>query len=95
MEVEEQEMCIGNRNNKYAALIPVASMCLVVGILWPYLFHPATLLGKDLSDGLRGLLFGLSIGINVMAIRLARRQSRGGGASAANESDLPDVETRA
>jgi hypothetical protein len=94
MEMEEQKMRIGNRMNKPAGLIPVASMCLVVGILWPYLFHPATLLGKDLSDGLRGLLFGASIGINVMAIRLARRQGRCGSSIAANDSDLPGPETR-
>ncbi|MFZ0277549.1 MAG: hypothetical protein WA254_23030 [Candidatus Sulfotelmatobacter sp.] len=87
-------MCIGNRRNKSTALIPVASMCLVVGLLWPYLFHPATLLGKDLSDGLRGLLFGASIGINVMAIRLGRRQGRCGGSIAAHEGGLPDSETR-
>ncbi len=86
-------MCIGNRMNKPAGLIPVASMCLVVGILWPYLFHPATHLGKDLSDGLRGLLFGASIGINLMAVRLARRQGRCGSSTAANNSDLPGTGT--
>jgi len=87
-------MCIGNRKNKSAALIPVASMCLVVGLLWPYLFHPATALGKDLSDGLRGLLFGASIGINVMAIRLGRRQGRCSGLAAGNDNDLPGAGTR-
>ncbi len=87
-------MCIGNRKNKSAGLIPVASMCLVVGILWPYLFHPATSFGKDLSDGLRGLLFGASIGIHVMAIGLARRQGRCGGSVAGNDTGLPGAETR-
>jgi hypothetical protein len=94
MEMEEQKMRIGNRWNKPAGLIPVASACLVVGILWPYLFHPATLFGKDLSDGLRGLLFGASIGINVMAIGLARRSGRCGSSVAGNDSDLPEPETR-
>ncbi len=87
-------MCIGNRKNKSAGLIPVASMCLGLGILWPDLFHPATLLGKDLSDGLRGLLFGASIGINVMAIGLARRQGRCSSSIASHEGSLPDPETR-
>jgi hypothetical protein len=89
MEVEEQKMCIGNRRNKAAALIPIALMCLVVGLLWPNLFHPATALGKDWSDGVRGLLFGASIGINVMAIRLGRRQGRCGRSIAASNGDLP------
>ncbi|MGA8215060.1 MAG: hypothetical protein WB799_15805 [Candidatus Sulfotelmatobacter sp.] len=79
--------------NKPAGLIPVASMCLVIGILWPYLFHPATLLGKDLGDGLRGLLFGASIGINLMAVRSARRQGRCGSSIAAKNSDLPGAGT--
>jgi len=87
-------MGIGNRNNKSAGLIPVASMCLVVGILWPYLFHPTTSSWKDASEGLRGLLFGASIGINAMAARLARHQRRCGGSSAANESDLSGVDKR-
>jgi hypothetical protein len=94
MEMEEQKMRIENRNNKSTALIPVASSCLVVAILWPYLFHPETSFWKDASDGLRGLLFGASIGINVMAIRLGRSQVRCGGSSPANESELPDAETR-
>jgi hypothetical protein len=81
-------MCIGNRKNKSAALIPVASMCLVMGLLWPNLFHPATPLGKDLSDGLRGLMFGASIGINVMAIRLGRRQGRCSSLVAGHDNDL-------
>jgi hypothetical protein len=87
-------MCIGNRKNKSAALIPVASMCLVMGLLWPNLFHPATPLGKDLSDGLRGLMFGASIGINVMAIRLGRRQVRCSSLVAGNDNDLPDTRPR-
>jgi hypothetical protein len=87
-------MCIGNRRNKFTALIPVASMCLVMGLLWPNLSHPATLLGKDLSDGFRGLLFGASIGINVMAIRLGRRQGRCSGSVAGNDSGLPGAGTR-
>jgi hypothetical protein len=91
--MEEQTMRVGNRNNKSAALIPAASLCLVVAILWPQLFHPATSFWKDASDGLRGLLFGASIGINVMAILLGR-QVRCGGSSAVNESELPDAETR-
>ena len=87
-------MCIGNRRNKSTALIPVASMCLVMGLLWPNLFHPATPLGKDLSDGLRGLMFGASIGINVMAIRLGRRQVRCSSLVAGNDNDLPDTRPR-
>jgi hypothetical protein len=72
-------MCIRNRTNKFANLIPFAMACLGLGILWPDFFHPATHLGKDVSDGLRGLLFGVSIGINLMAAWRAAHQRRSGG----------------
>jgi hypothetical protein len=72
-------MCIRNRTNKFTNLIPFAMACLGLGILWPNFFHPVTHSGKDLSDGLRGLFFGVSIGINLMAGWQAARQRRSGG----------------
>ncbi|MFZ0817897.1 MAG: hypothetical protein WAM78_20400 [Candidatus Sulfotelmatobacter sp.] len=71
-------MCILNQTNKFANLIPFAMACLGLAILLPDFFHPATRSGKDLSDGLRGLLFGVSIGINLMAAWRAARQRRSG-----------------
>jgi hypothetical protein len=52
---------------------------LILGIAWPYFFHPATGSWKGLSDGLRGIMFGLSIGINLMAARSTGRQPGCGG----------------
>jgi len=87
-------MSFRNRIKKPAGLIPVAMMCLVVGILWPNFFHPTTQLWKNWSEGLRGLLFGLSIGINLMAVRLAARQRRCGSSPAAGDGDPMDTQTR-
>lgn len=71
-------MCVRNQTNKPAALIPFAMACLAIGVLWPNFFHPASHFGKDLSEGMRGLLFGVSIGINLMAAWLGARQRRSG-----------------
>ncbi len=88
-------MTFRNRSKKPAGLIPVAMMFLVIGILWPNFFHPTTQLGKNWSEGLRGLMFGLSVGINVMAVVRAGRQRRcGGAATAAPDHDLPDTQPR-
>jgi hypothetical protein len=52
-------------------MIPIAMMFLVMGIFWPYFFHPASQLAQSLNQGVRGLLFGISFGISLVAIRLA------------------------
>ena len=49
-------------------MMPIGMLCLVLGIIWPIFFHPVSKMGQDWSDGLRGLLYGLSIGINIMAV---------------------------
>ncbi len=56
------------------SLLPLANAFLILGILWPYIYHPATHAGREWSDALRGLVLGLSIGINLMAV-WRRRQS--------------------
>ena len=51
------------KNHQAAALIPVGMMFLVAAILLPYWLHPSSQSGLNLSHGLRGLLFGISLGI--------------------------------
>ena len=48
-------------------LMPIATSCMIAGIMWPYLFHPATQLGKNLSHALCGMLLGFSITANLGA----------------------------
>jgi hypothetical protein len=54
-------------------------MFLVVSILWPYCFHPTTKPWTVLSEGVRGMMFGICFGINIFALMQARRQRRCGG----------------
>ena len=59
-------------------LVPVAMALLVTGltllmfgIAWPRFAFPAAHLGIEWSDFLRGLLFGLSIVLEISAVVLA------------------------
>jgi hypothetical protein len=52
---------------------------LVVALGWPRFLHPTTPFGDELSDGVRGLMFGLSFGLNLWTVRLAARQRGCGG----------------
>jgi hypothetical protein len=69
-------MIFRNRRKQTAGLVPVATMFLVVSILWPYCFHPTTRPWTVLSEGVRGMMFGICFGINIFAIVQARRQRR-------------------
>jgi hypothetical protein len=65
------------RNSRF--LMPIGMMFLVIAILFPTLTHPSSTLSQDWLDGIRGLLYGLSIGFNLLAVlRIARvRRSSG------------------
>lgn len=49
-------------------LLPLANAFLILGIVWPYIYHPATQVGKDWNDPLRGLILGVAIGVNLTAM---------------------------
>jgi hypothetical protein len=40
------------------------------------LAHPSSKLSQDWFDGIRGVLYGLSIGFNLMAVRMKGRAQR-------------------
>jgi len=61
---------------KAPVLICIGMMFLAIALLWPKFLHPASTFGQNLSDGVCGLMFGLSIGINLCAMILASRQRR-------------------
>jgi hypothetical protein len=60
-------------------------MCMIASIMWPYLFHPITQLGKNLSHAWCGLLLGFSIAVNLGASWGKGRQSGCGGKDAAGQ----------
>jgi hypothetical protein len=58
------------------ALVPIGMLFLILALVWPRLLPVATALGPDWNDALRGFLFGLSIGLNLVAVFLLARQRR-------------------
>ena len=68
-------MIYPHRRKHTRTLMPIGMLCLVIALICPR-YSPR--LGRpDWSDGIRGLLFGLSIGLNLLAVVQANRP-RGG-----------------
>jgi hypothetical protein len=65
--------------NQPRKLVAMATMCLVVAIMWPYLFHPTTQFAWNSSLGARGILLGISIAVNFSAALKNRKRRCGGG----------------
>jgi hypothetical protein len=67
----ESQMIYPNRLKHSRTLMPIGMLCLVIALIWPRYIprvgHP------DWSDGIRGVLFGLSIGLNLLAVVQANR----------------------
>jgi hypothetical protein len=66
-------MLLPNRMKNPKTLMALGMSCLVVAIVSSNL-PTLRLLGPNWSHGLRGFLFGLSIGLNLWSVRLAPRQ---------------------
>jgi hypothetical protein len=70
-------MIFQNQLRNPRIFMPIGMMCLVLALLSQKFLHPATKFGQDWFDAVCGLLFGLSIGMNLMSMVLSARQ-RGG-----------------
>ena len=68
-------MCIPyhQRARRERILMAIASVALCAGIALPYAVHPASGLNQDWFNGVRGLLFGISIGVNLFVARFGGR----------------------
>jgi hypothetical protein len=51
---------------------------LALANIWPRLIHLRASLGTDWVDTIRGFLYGLGIGMNLLAVRLNCRQRQSG-----------------
>ena len=70
-------MSLENLPNNRSALIRLGMLCLILANAMLWFVHPTDGLGGELRDGLMGLLFGLSFGFNLLAVRLAARRRCG------------------
>ena len=71
-------MIFKNRMKNPRVLMPIGMMCLAIAIVFPW-FLPATgKLGANLIHGARGLLFGISIVLNLASAMPMIRQRRCG-----------------
>ncbi len=68
-------MMFPNQRRNVGALVAIGMMCLAIGTIFPYIVHPASSFGQNWVHGIRGLLYGISIGMNLRALILGRRQS--------------------
>ncbi len=69
-------MIFPNRLKQPQALMSIGMLFLVIALAWPRYIHLNGGLGPGWIDGVRGMLFGVSIGINLMSVRLAGRRRR-------------------
>ena len=59
------------------AMMLIGMVCLAVGIILPYVLHPTEQFELKLMHGMRGMLFGVSVVLNLWCIRSMARQRRG------------------
>ncbi len=65
---------IVRKTSNPSLLLRIGMAFLLVALVLPRFVHPAAGAGPDWFDGVRGLLFGLGIGFNLLSIK-ARRPS--------------------
>ena len=57
-------------------LLRLGMVFLLIALVWPRFLSVTGNLGPDAIDGVRGLLIGLSISLNLWALVLSSRQRR-------------------
>jgi hypothetical protein len=74
-------MNLRNRLREPRFMFRIGAACLLLANLSRWFLHPAADFSQGLVDGATGMLFGLAIGLMLMAVRLNCRQNRSGGGS--------------
>ena len=70
-------MIFGNREKNPRAMMMVGMASLAVALVWPRFLPVTGDLGPDAIDGMRGVLIGVSIALNLWAARLGGMKRRG------------------
>lgn len=71
-------MIFRSRMKNPKTLMLCGMACLALANIWPRFLHLEANLGTDWVDAIRGFLYGLGIGLNLLAVRLNCRQRQGG-----------------
>ena len=64
-------MCDLDRNRNSRNLLRAGMLLLAVALTAQHFIRPPQGVGEDALDAIRGLLIGLSIGLNLWAVRLS------------------------
>jgi hypothetical protein len=64
------------RLNDPKTLSQVAGICLAIGIIPKWFFNPSSSVGTDSLHGICGMFLGMSLAMNIGALRMAARQGR-------------------
>jgi sorbitol-specific phosphotransferase system component IIBC len=70
-------MIFTNREKNPQAMLMVGMASLAIALIWPRFLPVTGGLGPAAIDGLRGVLIGVSIGLNLWAARLGGVKRRG------------------
>ena len=70
-------MILRNQAKDPKQLMMIGMAVLVPALVWPRFIPLTGHLGSDAIDGIRGVLIGMSIALNLWAARLIGRQRRG------------------
>lgn len=68
-----------NQSKDPRQIMMLGMVFLALGLAWPRFVPVTGNLGPDAIDGMRGVLLGLGMGLNLWAARLGGRLRRGGG----------------
>ena len=67
---------LSHRSKTPMAMIAVGMGCLVIALMSLKFLQPSSQVGAGLVGFLRGVLFGVSIGVTLLAVILTARQRR-------------------
>jgi hypothetical protein len=72
-------MTISNKWKNAKTTMFLGMVFLSLALISLRLTHFSAIVGEGWADGLRGMLFGMSIGFNLWSVKLAKRERGGGG----------------
>ena len=67
-------MFLETRLKDPTTIMRIGMACLLIALLWPRFVHATGGLSPDWIDGIRGMLFGVAIGMNLLSLTLTRRR---------------------